>query len=338
MQKKRVIAGLAVIAMLMLVGFGVWLVLDSQKTTAEPVESITVAYSPFELTALLWIAEDRHFFEDNGLNLTLRKYDSGAGSVEGVLNGEADISVGVTEFPLVGKAFQDAPVRVIGNIDKGDIIYIVAPKDRGIRNFSDLKGKRVGTTIGTVAEFHLGRFLTLHGMTLGDITLVDVKTPDGWVNAVAEGEIDAISTAQPYANAACVRLGDNAVFWPAQSGTPVFSLVASTDEWIAGHPVQAERFLESLVQAEEYTIMHPAEARAIVQKRLNLDAGYMDTVWEQNQFSVSLDQSLVLAMEDEARWMIRNNLTNATSVPDFRHYIHTESMETVRPGSVNIIG
>jgi ABC-type nitrate/sulfonate/bicarbonate transport system substrate-binding protein len=337
-DKKTVMAGLAVIAMLMLVGFGVWLVLDSQKTTAEPVESITVAYSPFELTALLWIAEDRHFFEDNGLNLTLRKYDSGAGSLEGVLNGEADISVGVTEFPLVGKAFQDAPVRVIGNIDKGDIIYIVARKDRGIRNFSDLKGKRVGTTIGTVAEFHLGRFLTLHGMTLGDINLVDVKTPDGWVNAVAEGEIDAISTAQPYANAACVRLGDNAVFWPAQSGTPVFSLVASTDEWIAGHPEHAERFLASLLQAEEYAIKHPAEARAIVQRRLNLDAAYTDTVWEQNQFSVSLDQSLILAMEDEARWMIRNNLTNATSVPDFRSHIHKESLETIRPASVNIIG
>jgi len=338
MQKKRVIAGLAVIAVIILAGFGVWLFLDSHRNTAEPVESITVAYSPFESGALFWIAEDQHFFEENGLNLTLRKYDSGAGSLEGVLNGEADITVGVSEFPLVRKAFQDAPVRAIGNIDKGDFIYIVARKDRGIRNVSDLKGKRVGTTIGTVAEFHLGRFLTLHGMTLEDITLVDVKTPEGWVNAVADGEIDAISTAQPYANAARDRLGDNAVFWSAQSSQPVFSLVVATDAWITGHPVQAERFLESLVQAEEYAIMHPAEARAIVQRRLNLDAGYMDTVWEQNQFSLSLDQSLILAMEDEARWMIKNNLTNATSVPDFRHYIHTESLETIRPSSVNIIG
>ena len=63
----------------------------------------------------------------------------------------------------------------------------------------------------------------------------------------------------------------------------------------------------------------------------------MDTVWQQNQFSLTLDQSLVLAMEDEARWMIANNLTNATAVPDFRQYIYTDGLESVRPGSVNII-
>jgi ABC-type nitrate/sulfonate/bicarbonate transport system substrate-binding protein len=338
MQTKRLIAGLVAIAVILLAGFGGWLLFDSQKNTAEPMESITVAYSPFESGALFWIAEDRHFFEENALHLTLREYDSGAASLEGILNGEADITVGVSEFPLVRKAFQDAPVRVMGNIDKGDFIYVVARKDRGINNFSDLKGKRVGTTIGTVAKFHLGRLLTLHGMTLEDITLIDVTTPEGWVNAVADGEIDAISTAQPYANAARDRIGDNAVVWPAQSGQPVFSLVVSTDDWITEHPVPIERFLRSLVQAEEYAITHPAEARAIVQRRLNLDAGYMDTVWQQNQFSLSLDQSLVLAMEDEARWMMRNHLTNATSVPDFRNYLYTGGLKAVRPGSVNIIG
>ena len=73
----------------------------SLNNPAVPAESITVAYSPFESTALLWIAEDQHYFEKNGLNLTLRKYDSGAGSLDGVINGEADLAVGVTEFPLV---------------------------------------------------------------------------------------------------------------------------------------------------------------------------------------------------------------------------------------------
>ena len=228
------------------------------------------------------------------------------------MNGEADIAVGISEFPLVRKAFGNVNVRATGNIDKGDFIYLVARRDRGIVNVSDLKGKRIGTTLGTVAEFHLGRFLTLHGMTLKDITLVDVKTPAGWVNDVANGDIDAIATAQPYANSARDRLGDNAVVWPIQSSQPLFGLVISTDEWLSTHPGPSERFLRSLAQAEEYVHAHPSESRAIVQKRLDLDAGYMDTVWQQNQFSLTLDQSLVLAMEDEARWMITNNLTNAT--------------------------
>jgi NitT/TauT family transport system substrate-binding protein len=63
----------------------------------------------------------------------------------------------------------------------------------------------------------------------------------------------------------------------------------------------------------------------------------MDTVWPQNRFGLSLDQSLVLAMEDEARWTIANNMTNATAMPDFGKYIYTESLAKVRPGSINII-
>ncbi len=336
-MEKNVAVAIAVIAAIALAGLGGWFFLESQKSTAKPVESITVAYSPYEASALLWIAEDLRFFEENGLNLTLRRYDSGAASLDGVINGEADISVGASEFPLVRKAFQNARVRAVGNIDKGDFIYIVARKDRGIGNVSDLKGKKVGTAIGTAAEFHLGRFLVLHGMTMQDITLVDIKTPEGWVDAVANGSIDAISTAQPYANTARDRLGDNAVFWPAQSSLPVFSLVISTDDWITEHPELVERFLASLAKADEYAATHPAEARAIVQRRLNLNAGYMDTVWRQNQFSLSLDQSLITAMEDEARWMIKNNLTSEKTIPDFRKYVYTKGLEAVKPESVNII-
>jgi len=328
---------MVVIAIAVIAGLGGWLLLDSQKTTEDSMESITVAYSPFESTALFWIAEDQQFFAKNGLNITLRKYDSGAAALDGVVKGEADIAVGISEFPLVIKAFQDTRVRAIGNIDKGDFIYLVARRDRGIVNVPDLKGKRIGTTIGTVAEFHLGRFLMLNGMTLRDITLVDVRTPSGWIDDVAKGDIDAIATAQPYANAARDRLGDNAVVWPIQSSQPLFALVIPHDTWLSTHPETTVRFLRALTQAEEYLNAHPPEARAIVQKRLDLDSGYMDTVWQQNQFSLTLDQSLVLAMEDEARWMIRNNITNETVVPDFRNYLYTDGLDKVKPGSVKII-
>ena len=35
----------------------------------------------------------------DGFNLTLIKYHSGAASLDGVINGEADLVIGVTEFP-----------------------------------------------------------------------------------------------------------------------------------------------------------------------------------------------------------------------------------------------
>jgi hypothetical protein len=64
----------------------------------------------------------------------------------------------------------------------------------------------------------------------------------------------------------------------------------------------------------------------------------MQAVWPDHQFALSLDQSLVLAMEDEGRWMIDNNLTGEKTIPDFRKYIYTRGLEGVKPDSVNIIG
>lgn len=331
--------GLIAIAIITFLGATGYLLLGQRAAGKYigPAAKITIAYSPYEQTALLWIAESQRFFSENGLDVTLRKYDTGVGSLDGMLSGEMDITVGVTEFPTVGRAFKKAGIRIVGSIAKIEQIYLVGRKDRGIDKVSDLKGKRVGTTFRTVAEFHLGRFLELHGMKMQDVTLIDVKTPVEWVNAVADGDIDAIATAQPYANSAKERLGDNAVIWPAQSSQPLFGLIVATDEWIFEHPDLLSRFLRSMVQAEEYTIRHPTEAKAIVQKQLNLDAAYMESVWPQNRFSLSLDQSLILAMEDEARWMIMNNLTTEKEIPKLLDYIHEHSLKAIKPEVVNII-
>lgn len=304
---------------------------------AEP-EPITVAYSPFESTALFWIARDRQFFENNGIDITLRKYDTGAASLGGVLNGEADITVGMSEFPVVRMAFQHESMVILGNANKGEFIYLIGRKDREIDLPADLRGKTIGVARGTIAEFYLGRFLELNGMTMNDIDLIDLKTPAEWVDAVARGDVDVVVTAQPEADKAREQLGANGFFWPAQSGQFMHGLMLSTGEWANNHPELVVKFLESIARAEDYARHNPEEAKAIVQKELALDPEYMETVWAQNQFSLSLEQSLILAMEDEARWMIGNNLTAEKTVPNFLDYIYADGLKSVKPGSVRISG
>jgi hypothetical protein len=63
----------------------------------------------------------------------------------------------------------------------------------------------------------------------------------------------------------------------------------------------------------------------------------MARVWPDHQFSLSLDQSLVLAMEDEGRWMIDNNLTSEKKLPYFRDHMYTKGLLQVKPETVNIL-
>jgi len=74
-----------------------------------------------------------------------------------------------------------------------------------------------------------------------------------------------------------------------------------------------------------------------MENKLNQSEVYMAAIWPEHQFSLTLDQGLVAAMEDEARWLIANDLTVEKQVPDFLDYIYVEGLEAVKPDAVNII-
>jgi len=304
---------------------------------AQETESVTVAYAPFESLGLVYVAEDRDMFSENGLDVTYREYDTGVGALDGVLDGEADIAVGTAEYPLVEKAFQGAQISAFACIDRPDFIYLVGRKDHGIDGPSDLVGKRVGTVAGSIAQFYLGRFLELNGMTADDIDFVDLRTPEEWRQAIVDGRVDAVVLAQPEASTVQGRLGGNAAFFSVQESQPVYTLAIATNEWIDENPDSVTRFLTSLAEAEEFVAENPDEAMRVIREKLDLDSEYMDVVRVQNSFTLSLDQSLIIAMEDEARWMIRSQLTSMTAVPDFSDYVYTDSLEQLKPDAVNII-
>ena len=59
--------------------------------------------------------------------------------------------------------------------------------------------------------------------------------------------------------------------------------------------------------------------------------------WDEFVFELSLDQSLLISLEDEARWAIKNNLTDKKEIPNFFNFIYTQALEEVKPEAVTII-
>jgi NitT/TauT family transport system substrate-binding protein len=335
-MKRIVVAVIAVIVVIALVGFGAWYLQSSQKPYAGKPELITIGEPMLlESSGLIYIADDQHFFADNGLNVTIKKYDTGFNAVNGMLNDENDIAV-ATEFVLVENAFQQEKICSIGSIAKYQTYYIIGQKDKGIENASDLSGKKIGNARGTVGEFYLGRFLELHNIDRGNVTIVDIK-PSQFNDAIGNGTVDAIIVYGPYVETIKDRLGANAVMWRAQSGQLGYWNAICRGDWAAQHPELIDRFLKSIDQAVDYTVYHPAEAKAIIQKRLHADDAYVASAWNDTQFGLSFDQSLVSAMDDEGRWLINNNLTSVKKVPDYRGYIYINGMDKVKPGSIDIV-
>ena len=149
--------------------------------------------------------------------------------------------------------------------------------------------------------------------------------------------MDAVVTYQPIINQIESLLGNNTVIWPAQANQLGYFDAVCTTSWSAAHSDVIVRFLKALIQSENYVTNHQNQAVAIVTKTLNYSSTYLPSVWSNYQFSLTLDQSQILAMQNEAQWLISNNLTNITSPHSFLSYVYLTGLKSVQPQSVNII-
>jgi NitT/TauT family transport system substrate-binding protein len=299
------------------------------------VETVTIGATPIELNALIYVADEQKFFVNNGVKVVFKDYDTGVAAVDGLLKGEVDIAL-TMEFVIVGKSLQKQEVLSLATIDKSMIFYVIARADRGIKAAADLKEKKIGAPRHTITEFYLGRMLELNGMRLQQVTMVDTKVSDP-AGAIAGGDVDAVITWEPHVTQIRQQMENRVIIWSAQSGQVAYWSVVSTPRWINKHPDIIRKFLNSLAQAEVHIPLYPKEAKTIVQKWLKYDDAYMAAIWPEHEFSLSLDQSLIAAMEDEARWMIKNNLTREKQPLDFVNYLYVDGLKAIKPEAVNII-
>jgi ABC-type nitrate/sulfonate/bicarbonate transport system substrate-binding protein len=308
---------------------------NPRQKDAKIVGTVRLGFVDGEFAVGVRIADELNLFAGNGVKVILRPFEVGIDSYNAMLRGEVDIS-GPTEYAAAGAALRHEKVRILASIVKTDIYSIVGRKDRGVLSTANLAGKRIGLTRNTIEEFLLGRFLELHGMSMRDVTPVSVSFSES-VDAIRNGTVDAALMRPPNSDLVKSAFGDSAVEWPAQSSQWIYGVLVSTDAWIARNPDAVVRLLRALDQADAYILQHPESAKLIVHKRLGLDAESVNRAWKRNSSSLSLDQALIAAMEDETRWMMENNLTSEKTVPDFGEFIYVDGLNAVKPEAVNII-
>jgi len=300
-------------------------------------DTVSIGLMPDEAAALVFIAQDKGFFAREGLNLTPWVYPNGATAVRGMENGDVNLTLS-SEFPLVAEILRGRDILIAGSIDKYYSTTLVARRDHGITSPSDLSGKTIAISKGSVGEFYLGRFLNLQGIPQENVTLVD--RPPGIIvsDLAANGSIDAAVPTPLETYRLMNQPGNPYVAIPILSGQATFKVVAGNRGWITNHPREMAEFLRALRDASQYAAQNPQDAQSIVVTHINVSAGYIQSVWPEHQYHLSLDQSLLLAMEGEAQWMIQDNLTTAGSVPDFLNSLYPGAMQSADPGAVTIVG
>ena len=157
-------------------------------------EDLNIAYMPNY--ASLWsvvTGVNMGYFEEEGLNVKLVEFADGPTIIAAMESGSIDmgyIGPGAHKLCINGRA-KIFMLSQIGNADA-----VLARKSRGIENFADLKGKKVGYSSGTSSEMILQYALEEAGLTMDDVQAYEMEV-SSLVSAMVSGTLDACAAWSP---------------------------------------------------------------------------------------------------------------------------------------------
>ncbi len=320
----------------LLIGY-FWLSQKQQKLTV-PVEKINFGVELSLLPAMVWIAERNGYFKEEGLDVNIKGFDSGRSALRAMLDEGAELNmVTVAQTPFVFNSFKRDDYAMISvMVFSNNDVKVVGRKDRGVEVPSDLRNKRVGVTKGSTGHYFISLFLSKHGLKLSDVDIFDFKATE-LPEALADRKVDAICTWEPNISKAKKLLGKNArEFFETDLFREDFYFVVKKD-FIKNHPEALKRFLKAMEKAETFIDRNREEAITIVSKRLKIDKVLIASVWPDFSYHLVLDQSILVTLEDEARWAIENKFTDKTKVPNYLDFIYLDGLKAVKPEAVTMI-
>jgi NitT/TauT family transport system substrate-binding protein len=169
------------------------------------------------------IGLDRGSFAKQGIDFELTAVDTGPEAFEALAAGKVDlISAGgvVADYLArgAGKLF------LINDIEVATTQLWVRP-DLGVKNFADLKGKRIATTRRTTAHIFLDRALSANNLASSEVEIVNQRMSDSVASFIA-GEVPAVALWVPFniivrdKLPGAIKLVDASAYYPRLGDTP----------------------------------------------------------------------------------------------------------------------
>lgn len=330
-----VTASVLVLAALLAAGYA-WTGRAPAVQAGAPLEPVTIANITYPGTCPVIVAQAKGYFAGEGILATIVPYSAGKDVSGAVFQGQANLGTS-GDLPVMFAAMNRQPISVAATVATAqNDLGIVGRKDKGVVTPASLQGKRIGVTLVSGGHFLLDAFLTRHKLSISDIKVRDLK-PEALSDALAKGEVDAVSTWQPYLGTLQTQLGGNGTTFLSGGIYDAALNLFGTRDYVSSHPETIKKVLRALVRGGRFCNDSPDAAQPLVAEALKMGVAELKALWPQYRFNVTLDQGLLLALEDESRWAIRNRLTDRTDMPNYLNHAYLDALKSVSPAAVTVI-
>ena len=214
----------------------------------------------------IMIADQKKFFEQEGLPVELTYFASGATAVDAFRAGRGDI-VGAGDLPSL-RLWQQNGIGLCPLANYGDLSVVVARKP--ISKPTDLRGKKVGILLGGTVEYFAKLYLASGGLDFKDIEVINLR-PMEMVTGLVRNDIDAFVVFQPFGWMAMKADPNVQIVTTAEPYFREWLVVNTTPEYAKAHPAELNAFLKALDRAGRWIVENMDEATQLVGKSLRMD-------------------------------------------------------------------
>lgn len=233
-------------------------------------EPIKIGYDLWPGYAALFIADEKGYFAEEGLDIEIIEYSDYLKGLTDFVNDELDGHFGVFSDTIV-KYSEGINIQTVFFTDAsygGDVI--VTKKE--IRTFDDLKGKKISVIgINSFSHIWVLALLERNGLQEYDVEFVNIDNP--YVpEALASGEIDAGHTYGPYISEAI-----NAGFHILSGATTkevhgiIIDDLAFHSIFIKKRPDAVSKIIKALNRGAQFLRTNPQESYDIISKILKMN-------------------------------------------------------------------
>jgi ABC-type nitrate/sulfonate/bicarbonate transport system substrate-binding protein len=311
-----------------------WFGMRSPAPVASPRETLVLGFAtvPHSLPAM--VAQEQGFFRDEGLDVTVKSYASGKAAVAAVLAKEVDIAL-AADTPIAVTSANNKNLVVLATImhTYADSKIVVA--NPAIHTPHDLRGRRVGVMVGTNTQRFLHALIGSSGMRVNEIVEVPIQTSQA-ASMLDRGELDAVAIFEPF------------VAQLSQGGTPARTIMSSGRTWtsynyaaeralVQGRNGAVVRLLRATDRAIAWSRLHRPQVIALMARRFGINAAMSATILDEFTYALSLDQTLLLSLEEHAEWAMQAGLLAKGPLPNYLDAIELSAMQTVKPAAITII-
>jgi putative hydroxymethylpyrimidine transport system substrate-binding protein len=197
--------------------------------------------------APLFVAKEMGFFKKNNLDVEL--IEPGDPNTPPRLVAARRYDIALTYQPqLYMQVEQGLPVVRIGTLIGQPLNSLVVLRNGPVKKIEDLKGRKIGYSVAGFEEAILRAMLETHGLTLKDVTLVNVNF--SLSPALMSGKVDAVIGAYRNfeLNQMAIEKHPGLAFFPEKEGVPPYDeLIFITHRFIA-HDPRIKRFIAAVEQ------------------------------------------------------------------------------------------